>query len=139
MNNFECPKRSNNEQCEFRERAGAVRDATTVGVKECQECSLVIHSQSLRQLVNYESGSMRDWSIGYGDQTEKPSNDILRRFNAVNDLSTKHSIHRILDVGCGEGLMVKKFAESFHTEGIEPEKHARDFCTSSGLCVHSGL
>lgn len=82
---------------------------------------------------------MRDWSIGYGLQTEKPSNDILRRFNAVVNLSTKNSIHRILDVGCGEGLMVKKFAESFHTEGIEPEKHARDFCTSSGLCVHSGL
>jgi SAM-dependent methyltransferase len=99
----------------------------------------VIHSQSLRQLVNYESSSMQDWSIGYGLQTEKPSNDILRRFNAVVNLSTKKSIHRILDVGCGEGVMVKKFAESFHAEGIEPEKHARDFCTSSGLCVHSGL
>lgn len=139
MNHFECPKRSSNEQCLFRARSGSVRDASSIGVEECQECSLVIHSQPLNQLVNYESGSMGDWSCGYGDKTAKPSYDILRRFNAVVDLSNKCSIHRILDVGCGEGLMVKKFAESFHTEGVEPEKRARDICTSSGLSVHSDL
>ncbi len=131
--------RLSNDQCLFRARAGYVRDATSVGVKECQECSLVIHSQPLNQLVNYESGSMRDWSSGYGDQTDKPSNDTSRRFGAVVNLSKTHPIHRVLDVGCGEGLMVKKFTESFHVEGIEPDKRARKFCMSSGLRVHADL
>jgi cyclopropane fatty-acyl-phospholipid synthase-like methyltransferase len=99
----------------------------------------VIHSQPLNQLVNYESGSMRDWSSGYGDQTDKPSNDTSRRFGAVVNLSKTHPIHRVLDVGCGEGLMVKKFTESFHVEGIEPDKRARKFCMSSGLRVHADL
>ena len=139
VNHFECPVGLRNDHCLFRARPGYVRDATSVGVKECQKCSLVIHSQPLNHVVNYETGSMRDWSGGYGDKNGKPSNDISRRFDAVVDLSTKCSIHRILDVGCGEGLMIKKFAKSFHAEGIEPEKRARDFCTSAGIRVHSDL
>ena len=139
MDFFECPKRSDNEKCEFRARSGFVRDANTVGVKECQECSLVIHSAPLEQLVNYESGSMRNWSNGYGDQTKKPSNDTVRRFDSIVALSKSYSINRILDIGCGEGLMVKKFAEAFHAEGVEPDEGAREICIKSGLRVHNDI
>ena len=143
MDYFECPKGSDSEKCEFRARSGSVRDANSVGVKECQECSLVIHSEPLRQLVNYESGSMGNWSNGYGDQSNEPSNepsnDTVRRFDSIVDLSKIYSIKRILDVGCGEGLMVKKLAEAFHAEGVEPEDRAREICIKSGLRVHNGL
>ena len=139
MDHFECPKGSDNKKCEFRARSGSVRDANTVGVKECQECSMVIHSEPLRNLVKYESGSMRNWSNGYGDRTNKPSNDTVRRFDAIVDLSRTHSISRILDVGCGEGQMVKKFTEAFHAEGVEPEDRAREICIKSGLRVHNDL
>lgn len=139
MDFFECPKGLDNEKCEFRARSGSVRDANTVGVKECQECSLVIHTEPLRQLINYESGSMRNWSNGHGDQTNKPSNDTIRRFDSIVELSKTHSISRILDIGCGEGQMVKKFAEYFLAEGVEPDEHAREICLMSGLHVHNNL
>lgn len=35
--------------------------------------------------------------------------------------------------------MVKKLAEAFHAEGVEPEERAREICIKSGLCVHDDL
>ena len=139
MNYFECPKKSSNDNCEFNERSGSVRDAKAIGVKECRECSLVIHSESLRNLVEYESGSMGNWASGYGDRSKKPSNDIARRFNSVIELATNYKIKNVLDFGCGEGAMITKLKEAFTTIGLEPELGARETCIKSGLTVYSDL
>lgn len=139
MDNFECPKKISSEGCKFTLRLGAVRDSPSVGVKECQECSLVIHSETLRGLVDYQSGSRNNWAKGHGERTLKPSNDLARRLAAMVNLSEVHKIEKVLDVGCGDGQAVKKLDKYFQTEGVEPDELARDCCINAGLKVHSNL
>lgn len=139
MDEFECPSGLKNNACTFSAIRGSVRDATSVGVKKCQECSLVIHSESLTHLVNYESGSMSNWWGGLNDRMNRPLVDIERRFDSIIQLSKTFFIDRVLDFGSGDGQMIKKFCESFHAEGLEPEKSAREICLKAGVRVHSDI
>lgn len=139
MFDYECPLNLNKEQCRFINRRGSVRDAPETGVKECQECSLVIHDESLRQLVNYESGSMHSWSSGYGLRGKLPSDDSTRRLESVIDLAKTEKIENILDFGSGEGLMLSEFARFFSVYGFEPETKAREFSVNSGFEVFSNF
>jgi 2-polyprenyl-3-methyl-5-hydroxy-6-metoxy-1,4-benzoquinol methylase len=137
MSYFECPKRLQTDGCRFVNRPGSIRDAPEAGIKECRECSLVIHDMDLRHLVAYESSSMRNWSSGYGLGTTKPSSDTSRRLNSVLDLSKENQISKVLDFGCGEGSMLRELSKNFSVCGFEPDKQAREICARSGFEVFS--
>ena len=138
MVRFECPNNRNPGHCNFTKRNGRIRDAQNAWPIECDTCLLVIHSEPLDKLVNYESGSMHDWTPRIGDgKGPKPKSDLLRRYNSVAKLLETRPDPKILDFGCGDGSMVQKFSENFATYGLEPETEARNVGISKGLKIFS--
>lgn len=134
MLKIECPRTGvSAEKCNWVERKGQVRDAPGIGVIKCEECLLVTHSSDLSGRVNYESGSMHKWTVGYGDANlAKPTADIERRRQAILALQETDEIKTVLDFGCGSGEMLRAMDGQFRTFGIEPDKSARE--QSQGVC-----
>jgi 2-polyprenyl-3-methyl-5-hydroxy-6-metoxy-1,4-benzoquinol methylase len=133
---IECPSKGGKaDMCAWKQRKGQVRDFPNVGVVECEECKLVTHAQDLSNDVNYESGSMHNWALGYGDSLPGPEADTLRRVTAINNLATTINADSILDFGCGSGGMLSAFATNFRVIGIEPDSGARNTAKDLGHTV----
>lgn len=140
MPKIECPYGKNLGQCTFKNRNGRVRDAQYAWPIECEKCSLVTHSELLDNLVNYETGSMHDWTPGHGDGKGPRLNlDLIRRYQSVAQLIADRPNTKILDFGCGEGLMIQKFNENFVAYGLEPELEARNTGIAKGLKIFSTI
>lgn len=133
---FQCPEESNDvSNCTWEKRSGCVRDFPKVGVEECSRCHLVIHTTDLREEVNYETGSMHEWSKGYGSTIDLPIDDIDRRMQEILKLHEECEITSILDFGSGRGEMLGTLSSRFDSYGYEPEMEARTDCQSRGLKV----
>lgn len=79
---------------------------------------------------------MHSWSAGHGGILETPAEDVLRRVDAIRELSKRHHVQKILDFGCGNGEMIYALKNFFEIEGLEPEVQARNNCLSAGLKIH---
>lgn len=109
----------------FLDRPGSVRDCPEVGLSQCLECGTVVHSVSLKHLVNYSHGSMRQMTPGLGE-LDPPSVDRTRRvkFSAQEALG-KSSEPTVLDFGCGDGYIVNGLQElGVEAWGIDPDMSA---------------
>ena len=136
---IECPRGSDSEMCVWKKRTGEIRDAKSVGIKECEDCQLVVHNENLDHLVSYSDGSMHDWTSGYGENLIDSSTDSDRRLEALKKLASNYNLHTILDFGCGQGAMVNILNESFKACGLEPEFTARKSGQSTGLVIYDSL
>lgn len=113
-----------------------MRDAQHVWPMECTQCSLVIHSQPLDHLVDYQSGSMHNWAPGHSDgKGPKPKSDLARRCASIASMAAENSIKSVLDFGSGNGAMVEKFEEDFEAYGLEPDSVARNSAISRDLTI----
>jgi 2-polyprenyl-3-methyl-5-hydroxy-6-metoxy-1,4-benzoquinol methylase len=141
QNSYECPYGNRTEPCRWREIPGKVRDEKNVGILECADCQMKKHSVDLRQKINYASGSMHEWTRGYGEEFKGPSEDKDRRVRAVQDLMKKNSINSILDFGCGNGEMLEVFDSKLNktVKGLEPENNARLIAQKRGFEVASSI
>jgi 2-polyprenyl-3-methyl-5-hydroxy-6-metoxy-1,4-benzoquinol methylase len=141
QNSYECPYGNRTEPCHWREIPGKVRDEKNVGILECADCQMKKHSIDLRQKVNYASGSMHEWTSGYGEELKGPSEDKDRRARAVQDLMKKESIDSILDFGCGNGEMLEVFDSKLNktVKGLEPDNGARLIAQKRGFEVASSI
>jgi SAM-dependent methyltransferase len=108
-------------------RRGALRDLKSVGVIECSLCGHVVHEEDVSEVVDYSMGSMRnpEWSKGYGELAP-PKADRSRRVGEVKSLLQGGiEPHVILDVGCGDGTMIREFEESgLVAYGLDPDRTA---------------
>ena len=119
--------------CPWQPRKGHVRDAPNVGLKECENCGLVTSNKDLSEIVNYEEGSMHNWASRYEELTlEKVQSDIVRRVTLIRQLSETFRSKSLLDFGCGNGEMLSAIEEAVPVFGIEPDREARNKCTSHG-------
>lgn len=140
MTGHECPFRASPQRCSFKRRDGRIRDAQHAWPMECITCSLVIHSEPLDHLVSYESGSMHEWALGYGEgEGSRLTSDLERRYTSVASLVSGFSTVKILDVGCGMGSMVERFNKKFEAFGLEPESNARRVAISKGLQIFATI
>jgi len=137
MSGVQCPVSGGSSiNCNWSSISGSVRDVPGVGVKQCQTCQLVTHTSDLRNRVNYESGSMHEWSVGYGElNLEKPETDIGRRMEALKILSESHKIETVLDFGCGTGEMLRAMSEFYTVSGVEPDQQAREKAQAFGNVI----
>ena len=112
---------------EWISRRGTLRDLKSVGVIECSLCGHVIHEEDVSEVVDYSMGSMRnpEWSKGYGELSP-PKADRSRRVDEVRGLlQGRIEPHVILDVGCGDGTMIREFEESdLVAYGVDPDQTA---------------
>jgi len=135
--NIDCPTGATDaKQCPWEKRQGIIRDLPEFGVEECQNCYLVCHERDLRDFVDYASGSMHNWSAGYGGTLANPPEDISRRVSKILALSETFKLKTVLDFGSGSGEMIKALLPHFITEGLEPEDSVRDDCNSNGMKVY---
>ena len=120
--------------CPWLLREGSVRDVPNVGVLECAKCKLVTHEKDLSSKVDYVEGSMNLWSAGYGESLSKPTRDLKRRVEAIQELTGRYDleINSVLDFGCGNGEMLLTIANEFEAFGLEPDKNARELASFSG-------
>lgn len=137
MSDIECPvSGGTSKQCLWSPIRGSVRDVPGVGVKQCQTCQLVTHTSDLRNQVNYERGSMHEWSAGYGElNLEKPETDIDRRMEALKILSESYKVETVLDFGCGSGEMLRAMSAFYTASGIEPDQQAREKAQDFGNVI----
>jgi SAM-dependent methyltransferase len=133
---IECPSKGGKaETCAWKQRIGQVRDFPNVGVVQCEECKIVTHAQDLSNDVDYESGTMHNWTSGYGDSLPGPEADTLRRVTAIDNLAKSIKADSLLDFGCGSGGMLSAFATNFSVIGIEPDGGARNAAKDLGHTV----
>lgn len=107
---------------------GTIRDFPKFGVVECKNCQLVTHETDLREFIDYKSGSMHNWTSGYGGTLDTPKEDISRRLSAINSLASQNKIDSILDFGSGQREIVFALSKYFNVSGLEPEDNARKDC-----------
>ena len=137
MTKIECPTSGGRaDKCNWLSREGSVRDNPDIGILECQKCQLVTHSADLSQSVNYENGTMHNWTGGYGDTLPGPATDIVRRVDSIRDLGKKYRIESILYFGCGSGGMINALSATYKTLGIEPDLGARESAKRKGFKVY---
>jgi SAM-dependent methyltransferase len=106
---------------------GYVRDASSVGMKQCTECLLVTHDKDLSSLVDYPAGSMHNWAGGYGQTDLRgPDGDGQRRLQKLSQLGTALSLTKLLDFGCGSGEILEILSQKFEVYGLEPDIEARE-------------
>ena len=140
QNIFDCPYGSGSESCHWRDAPGKVRDESDVGILECANCQMKKHAIDLRYKINYESGSMHNWTGGYGEELKGPSLDKERRFKFINQLVSKSLSPSLLDFGCGNGEMLEVFGSTFNrVMGLEPDSGAREIATQRGFKVVSDI
>ena len=136
--NIDCPTGTNNvENCPWQKRVGTIRDLPNYGVVECKDCLLVSHEKDLREFVDYESGSMHDWAVGYGGTLSSPVEDVSRRVKEILLLSNTFPIASILDFGSGSGEMISALSVYFQVSGLEPERQTRENCKKRGVEVYA--
>jgi SAM-dependent methyltransferase len=123
------------ERCPWVSRMGSIRDFPKIGVVECENCQLVTHETDLREFIDYKSGSMHDWTSGYGGTLDTPKEDISRRVSAIKALASQNQIDSILDFGSGKGEMIFALSECFNVYGLEPEDSARENCLNGNAEV----
>ena len=137
---IQCPRSATStDNCAWHPRKGKIRDFAEYGVEECQSCHLVSHSKDLRELVDYESGSMHSWSLGYGGILELPKEDITRRVTAIKKFSDQFKFKAILDFGSGRGEMISALSQDFEVNGLEPEAEARLLCQSKNQKIYGSM
>ena len=137
MIRIECPSIGGKaDNCNWTPRDGSVRDNSNVGLLECQKCSLVTHATDLSESVDYEHGTMHNWALGYGGTLPGPAADTIRRVIAIDDLSERFVLKKILDFGCGDGEMIEALVSTYETVGIEPDQSAREIASQKGLEVY---
>lgn len=109
---------------EFIPVPGTLRDAPNVGVKRCKACGFITHQEDVSSLVQYETGSMMNWTAGRTldkIQTE----DTNRRIRALSKiLSRVQGPRSYLDFGCGDGAVVREMRL------FEPRSHGYDIDNS---------
>lgn len=112
---------------EWVSRRGTLRDLKSAGVIECSLCGHVIHEEDVSDVVDYSMGSMRnpEWSKGYGELSP-PKADRSRRVDEVKSLLQGGIEPQvILDVGCGDGTMIREFEKSgLVAYGVDPDRIA---------------
>jgi 2-polyprenyl-3-methyl-5-hydroxy-6-metoxy-1,4-benzoquinol methylase len=140
QNIFDCPYGNASENCHWRDVPGKVRDESNVGILECTNCQMKKHAIDLRYKINYESGSMHNWTGGYGEELKGPGLDKERRFQFINELMSKNISPSLLDFGCGNGEMLEVFDSTFNlVMGLEPDSGARAIATQRGFKVVSDI
>jgi len=133
---IECARRNQKaDDCKWVKRSGSVRDLKEIGIEECVDCGLVTHEVNLHIKIDYESGSMHDWSQGYGGTLELPKEDVNRRLIEMYKLHKQSNVQNLLDFGSGRGEMLQALHQSFNVTGLEPESEARIQCQSNGYLV----
>jgi SAM-dependent methyltransferase len=136
MSRIECPSgKKFADGCTWEKIPGRVRDQTDVGVKKCSECLLVTHDVDLSKKVNYESGSMHDWALGYGDILSDPQDDLTRRVEQVSALRTAKTRNKILDFGSGQGKFLDSLDSTWEKFGLEPDLAARVKCVKENVLI----
>jgi len=109
---------------EWFSRRGTLRDIKDAGVVECSLCGHVTHSEDVSGVVDYSNGSMRntEWSKGYGELAP-PEADKTRRVDEIKALLHPEIDYPIiLDVGCGDGTMIREFEKSgLVAYGVDPD------------------
>lgn len=109
---------------EWISRRGTLRDLKSVGVIECSLCGHVTHEEDVGEVVDYSMGSMRnpEWSKGYGELSP-PKADRTRRVDELKGLLQRGGDAQvILDVGCGDGTMIREFEKSgLVAYGMDPD------------------
>lgn len=134
MPEIECPsKGGDTNNCDWIKREGFVRDFPKTGVIECKSCSLVMHSNDLSSEVNYTQSTMHNWQNDYVQSLDGPSDDVIRRVAAVQNLEREYKFRSILDFGCGSGEMLEAFSKYWDILGIEPDPKAREIAEEKGL------
>lgn len=90
-------------------------------------CGHVTHAQDTSGVVDYSVGTMRnsDWAQGYGEFSP-PTSDRIRRVDQIRELAVSgNDPIVILDVGCGDGSMIREFEKSgFVSYGLDPDLEA---------------
>lgn len=137
---IECPDgASNSEVCKWISISGSVRDAPKIGLRQCENCGLVTHSENLRELVNYADGTMHDWAGGHGELSVNPEGDISRRLAALLELKSQYKSKTLLDFGSGDGTMLKHLSAHFDISGLEPEIKAREKSIKDGFIIYDSI
>ena len=120
-------------------RPGHLRDAPTVGVRECLRCGVVVPDRRDAVAINYAHGSMHgDESVDIAEWRRAGFDDDSRRARAI--LSKTGRVGAVLDVGCGSGGFISVLRESGReVVGVELDVKATEYCHAEGLPVFGSL
>jgi 2-polyprenyl-3-methyl-5-hydroxy-6-metoxy-1,4-benzoquinol methylase len=123
---------------DFRVRKGVVRDAPSLQILECTNCSLVVLSsfQHLQAGHYEESGMHGDVLPSIESWLRETEQDDQRRFEILKAALVNR---KVMDFGCGAGGFVRK-AKSLAAEvaGVEPERRVRDYW-GDAIALHCNL
>jgi hypothetical protein len=118
-------------------RVGNLRDAPSVGVRECDGCGVVVPDKEPAVTVDYASGTMFPGGTPDFEQLRLSFlGDSVRRTRMLGAGAKGRSI---LDIGCGAGGFLSTVKNGVRNYGIEVDEAARDFSLSTGLSVFAHI
>lgn len=116
-------------------RAGCLRDAPEVQVRECRGCGVVTPESPHGVTVDYRSGSM--FSSGGSPRLDRDpltSEDISRRLRSLAETLSPDA--SFLDFGCGVGeFLVEAELHGLRGFGVELCDESRKVCRERGVSV----
>ena len=83
----------------------------------------------------YDPGRYADYYASLSDHYHRDHDREQSRYKRILELFPKHSLRRVLDVGCGSGTFLAMLPPEVERFGIEPSKSAADLARAKGIQI----